>query len=490
MNYGGRLRGPDYFNLARVALACGGRKLRVLLVCAVATLVAAPTGQAAWKQVTASGGSSIDQVSLLRTGDGVLHVAWTKRTGPNTQDLLHTRISPSGAIGATTPIQSGWAVLENPALVAVPGGIRVFFGGIRTTNPGETQDELSTALSIDGGVSWALQPGNAVPDGAQAYGSPVAAAVLPDGTPLEAWAGSLGTWVHAGLSPATPNWNYQIPLGNYGYDTGIATDPGGQTFLAWYSNATGHLGVIAQAVAANGSPIGGATTMPGTSNMNVGMIGRTPIAARVGGGFYVAYPTGYPSLNRIRLWKVGAATTRLIASPSRFGNSIATLAGDPNGRLWVAWTKMVGSAPHVFARRSNRAVTIFGAAVNAGRPTNAGSMYRLDGSATATALDLLANTGIGVSPTTATWKTRIAPGLTLAASPARLQLGRRSPIAFTVRDAGAPVRGARVRAGDRSGLTNANGKVTLNVLGRNRSVRATASHAGYTSASLSLRVRR
>ena len=62
--------------------------------------------------------------------------------------------------------------------------------------------------------------------------------------------------------------------------------------LAWYSNANGHLGVYAQDVAPDGSPIGGRVRMPNTSNMEIGQTGRTPIAARTGGGFFVAYPRG------------------------------------------------------------------------------------------------------------------------------------------------------------------------------------------------------
>jgi hypothetical protein len=43
----------------------------------VLALVAPPAADAAvWRQVTASGGASIDQVGLVRTSDGVLHVAW------------------------------------------------------------------------------------------------------------------------------------------------------------------------------------------------------------------------------------------------------------------------------------------------------------------------------------------------------------------------------------------------------------------------------
>ena len=223
--------------------------MRVCAFAVAIVLCAASSAQAAgWKRVTTPDGSSIDQVGLVRTGDGVLHVAWHHPTGPNTADLLHTVIARTGRIGATNPIQTGWTGFQNAALVVDPAGLRAFVGAIRSTDSQDPQDELNTMLSSDGGATWQLQPGNVVPDGGQAYGSPVAATTLSNGTTLQAWAGTLGTWVHAGLSPATPNYDFQAPLGTYGYDTNLATDASGRTVLAWYSNAAGHLGVQAQDV--------------------------------------------------------------------------------------------------------------------------------------------------------------------------------------------------------------------------------------------------
>jgi hypothetical protein len=89
-----------------------------LILAAALTLVAAsaPAAQAAgWRQVTASGGASIDRVGLVRTSDGVLHVAWHKGG-----DLLHTAIIRRGTVGATSPIQSGWTGHMDAALTAVP----------------------------------------------------------------------------------------------------------------------------------------------------------------------------------------------------------------------------------------------------------------------------------------------------------------------------------------------------------------------------------
>ena len=364
----------------------------------------------------------------------------------------------------------------------------MFVGAIRSTDSNDPQDELNTMLSRDGGATWELQPGNVVPDGGQAYGSPVAATTVPGGGTLQAWAGTLGTWVHAGLSPATPNHDFQAPLGNYGYDPNLATDASGRTVLAWYSSATGHLGVLAQDVAADGSPVGSAATMPGTGDMQVGMIGRTPIVARAGGGFYVAYPTGYPAMDRVRLWRVGSGSTRTIARLSATGGPPVAIAAASDGRLWVVWVDKRGGAPHVLAQRSNRTASAFGATVDAGRPRGSAAAYQLGASPTGAALDVLANFNIGTEARSATYHRRILPGLTLRASPRRLRRGRPQDVRFVVSDAGDPVRGARVRAGGASGLTARGGGVTLRLPGRAITVKA--AKRGYTVAKRRLRARR
>jgi hypothetical protein len=451
--------------------------------CLLLTPVAAQA--AGWVQVTAKG-PSIDQVGLLRTADGKLHAAWHHPTSPLTEDLLDTTLSASGKLLGTATIESGWAEIANPALVLEPEGIRAFWGGIRTTATEETNQELNTSLSVDGGATWALQTGSVVPIGAQAYGSPVAAAALPDGTPLEAWAGTLGTWVHPGLVPDAPNNDFQAPLGNYGYDTGLATDAAGRAVLAWYSNATGHLGVYAQDVAPDGSPLGSAVNFPGTANMRVGQIGRTPIVARPGGGFYVAYATGYPTLKRIRLWKVGAAGATAIARTTR--GSYATVTADDNGRLWVAWVDDDGGDPHVLARRSNPSGRVFGEAVDAGRAGKAFQAYHLDASATDGALDILARFSVGTTSDAATYHTRVLPGLTLNSSRLRIPNDKETSVTFTVLDAGQPVKGAHVRAAGASDTTNASGKVTFVILATTRTVTARASAAGYVGADQELKV--
>ncbi len=459
-------------NLRAVALA---------LIFAAAT---APGANAeSWQRITTADGSSTDQVGLARTADGTLHVAWHHPTGPNTEDLLHTEISPAGKVGVTSPIQSGWTGFTNPALVVVPGGLRAFWGGFRTTDSSDPQKETNTALSADGGTSWALHPGSVVPSGAQSYASDTAATVLPNGSTLQSFAGTSGTWVHSGLSPTTANHDFQAPLGQYGFDPNLATDVAGRTVLAWYSNAVGHLGVKAQDVAADGSPIGSASTMPETDDEEVRLLARTPLAARTGGGFYVAYPDS----DLVRLWRVGTTDAPVIGRTQDSSTPAVAVAAAGDGRLWVVWTEGFGD-PDVLARRSNAGATKFGAIVNAGHPDEAVEAYKVDASAAGGALDVLGHFNIDNSADAATSYGRLLPGLTLRANPRSLRAGKKTAVDFTVSDAGDAVAGAKVKVLGASGKTNGRGRVTLEIKS-GTTVKASAASSGYTRVRKSLRVR-
>ena len=252
--------------------------------------------------MTASGGSNIDRSEPARTADGVLHVAW-KTDG----DVVHTTIAANGKVGATSPIQTGWASTSDPAIVTVPGGLRAFWGGIRTTDPSETNTDFNTAFSADGGASWQLTPGSIIPPGAQAYASDASAATLPSGTTLQTYSGTLGTWAHAGLDRASPNFNFQT-AGNYGYDPGIASAANGMAMMAWFSNAAASGRRPRPGRRPAGAPSGPQLRMPGSQVMEGGAtLARTPVVARANnGGFFVAYGLGYPTANQARVWRVGS----------------------------------------------------------------------------------------------------------------------------------------------------------------------------------------
>jgi hypothetical protein len=327
--------------------------------------------------------------------------------------------------------------------------------------------------------------------GDAAYASDDGAAVLPDGTPLLAFGGTgSGTFVHRGLSPATPNFQLQDQLGGCcGYSPDIAVDAkSGAPFVAWISNASSNIGVFAQSLdAGSGAPAGAFAKMPGSSTTFNGrqemnqQLQRVPIVARAGGGVYVAYPGGYPTTKLVRLWRVADSKSAVVGS-SQFDHMV-NLAADPAGRLWVFWVD--GNSPaRVFARRSNKAATKFGPAVKLVPPHGQTTAYKIDGNAQAGTLDLVVLWGATAKQ--AQFHTQVDPALALSAKPAKASRTKATSVKFTVSDPD-PVKGAKVSAGGKSATTDGGGHATITLGPSKKALSATAKKSGYVAASLKLK---
>ena len=468
--------------------------LALLLISALVAVPAAHAGSPGkWTQIGQSNVANIDEAALARTPDGTLHVVWTIPAASN-DSLVHAAITPNGVASAPNMIQTGWASIEPvPDLVATAEGLRVFFGGIRTTNPDEVNDELNTATAPASGATWDLFPGP-VAKGDAAYGADTGAAVLSDGTPIQSWGGTgTGVFVHRGLDQNTPNFPLQGQLGGCcGYSPDVAVDTkSGVPFAAWISNATNKLGVFAQSLDPNtGQPTGGPAQMPGSTTEYNGrqessqQLQRTPIVARAGGGVYVAYPGGYPTTTQVRLWRIADSKSAVVATSKH--DHIASLAADANGRLWVFWVER-GTTPQVFARRSNKTATKFGPAVKLSPPEGQQSAFKIDGNAQSGALDLVVL--FGTASSQAQWHTQVLPGLELDASPSKINGGKSTSVTFTVTDPD-PVKGAKVSAGGKAATTNAKGHATIE-LGptKAKSIVAKVTRAGYTAGSTKVKVK-
>jgi hypothetical protein len=369
------------------------RRRAVAMLFGAVVLLSAPSANGAavsWLPVTGPT-SIIAQVAKVRGADGALHVVWVRQTpGGSSQDVLHAKVGPDGAVSAPTVIASAYSSASNPAIVNAPGGVlRVFFGAIQCTAP-SCPSGLFTATSSDGGRTWTTPA--ALFNRDQEYASDMNAAALPDGTPFETWSHTLGVSVHRGLDPATQTFDYQGAMGAgcCGYYGNLAVDGAGHIQLAWDSNATGFLGVWSQAVdPATGAPQGAPMRLPeSVSTFNgtpshVQMLGRTPITARAGhpGEFWVAYNAGYPSTTKVVLWKVGTPASATVVDEPMDHNEVA-LAADSAGRLWVFWTGSDASGnPEVFARRTSDG-TSFEPPIGLGAPPNTSSIYHLDADVT------------------------------------------------------------------------------------------------------------
>jgi hypothetical protein len=468
-----------------------------LLALFVALLVSAPAAQAGspgkWTQLGEANLRNIDQVTLARTTDNVLHAVWTI-PGTNNDTLVHSAIQPNGPASAPNVIQTGWAgITPVPKLLASPSGLQVFFGGIRTINSGETNDNLNLATAGADGATWTLVPGN-IAKGDSAYGSDIGGALLGDGTPIQVWGGTgSGVFTHRGLNQGTQNFPLQGQLGGCcGYSPDMAVDTkNGSVFVAWYSNANDKFGVFAQSLdAGSGAPTGGPAQMPGSTTVFNGkpnssqMLARTPIVARAGGGIYVAYPGGYPTTTQVRLWRVPGSSSAVVATSK--SDHIASLAADPEGRLWVFWVER--STNQVFARRSNKSATKFGPATKVKAPSGQQSAFKIDGNSQAGALDVVVLFGDSTGKQ-AQWHTQFLPALDLAASPSKINGGKSTAVKFTVSDPD-PVKGAKVSAGGRSATTDAKGHATID-LGptKAKKIAASAKKTGYSSGSAKLKVK-
>ena len=96
---------------------------------------------------------------------------------------------------------------------------------------------------------------------------------------------------------------------------------------------------------------------------------RVAMAARAGGGVYVAYNVGYPSVSTVRLLQVGTSNTMDV--PGSAGARAVSLAAGPDGRLWVTWI----AGTKVKAVHTNAAATRFGAVGTWGAPRGASTLW-------------------------------------------------------------------------------------------------------------------
>ena len=448
-------------------------KRRVFVAVAVfAALTAMPAAGGPPGQWTRLPGTVVNfaQPGLARTSDGVLHVVYTRKAGTKSE-LAHTTVSAGGSVGSTSVALGNWASMSHPDLLRMPdGSLRVFFGGIRSTNAGETNNAMNTATAPASGAQWTLQPGRAA-QALYAYATSYAGAALAkNGTPISSWAGSPGLGFHYGVDPSTPDG--KIPQSScclYHPDIGVDSTSG-QAWIGFTSNENATPGFFVNAIGPGGAE-GGRKLAPGalTGGDFVQPIGRTPITGRIdAAGVFIAYGQGYPTIKKIAVWRTDTAKPQLLLNAP--GAKHVAVAAAPEGRLWVVWD--LGGK--VYATRTNRAATRVGPATTIGA-AGSKSVYELDGEGSAGPLDVIANDGQGL------WHQQVWPKLQVSGKRAG-----KTTIVFTVADAGDPVTGATVKAGGKTLKTAANGRAVLAKAPSGR-VKASATKAGYVAASTTVR---
>ena len=304
------------------------------------------------------------------------------------------------------------------------------------------------------------------------------AAAGPSGdASLQAFESGSRVAVHAGLGTAGSSL---VASGVNDGSPNVVLDSGGHALVAWCAFGDDAGGIDVQQVdPVTAALIGSPVTLPGSLTTSGGkrystcvlqteVSRRIPLVARAGGGVFLAGATGYPTLSRVVVWRLGGGTLTA-ARGATTSLREPQLAADPSGRIWVGWLQSRSGRTDIVLRRSNPAATVLGAAVRI-RPPRGWTTGSFEAAATADQLDVVGQFA-KAGGTASIQHTTALPGLTLQRSGS----GR-----FRVLDAGDPVRGATVRAGRRHGHTDAQGRVRLAV---KRSVHARATKRGYAAAS-------
>lgn len=443
---------------------------------------------------------SASELGLARTPDGTLHVAWKERTGPSTEAIRHSTVSPAGGVGATTSIVAGWTGLSDPDLVVDSRGLRVFFGGQHSTSSSDPLAGLLTASGLGGGGQWTgltiVHQRNQV--GARNPSVTVAA----DGTPFQSWYGISEIYVHRGLTDAEPDRLFTASSSLNEFGPTIVDDTAGRLWVSWCGFAQGAGGLYVQRVdprtgtsAGPPSKLPGSTTTFGgsqvsTCNLERTVARRTPMVARAGGGVFVAGAAGYPTLSRVLVWRIDPSGvvpqgSFVVARDNAFGHSTPVLAAAPDGRIWVAWLELRPGAATIAARRSNRLGTEWGEPVRVRAPGK-WLLGALNVSAQSGKLDVLGLMHT-VSGDASVQHTQLLPGLTLRRAATTRTAGKVT-IRFRVSDAGDPVAGARVTlsGGRGSAVTGSDGLAAFASPSPGR-IRATATKPGYVGATTAIR---
>jgi hypothetical protein len=440
---------------------------RIPLVLALGGLLALGGGAfggttTSWSRVTDTGARNIDQVGLARTNDGVLHVVWRRQASPNEEQVRHSAIAKNGSVGAATTAVGSLRGLSDPDIVLMPdGSLRLFYGvvipspgGIRMSSAGPT------------GTGWT---GGGKVSSDNTGGDPGATSDK-SGNPILAWSSGLNSYYRIGTNPGQEGYLGPGPKCCF-YDMEAAVDQStGAAFVAYHSNVTDAGGIFARQVAPTlGAPQLAPNVLTGKSFLAPDH--RVPLVARDGGGVFLAYCDGYPRCLHVRLWRVGGRSL-----PIATGKDIedVNLARGPDGRLWVMWQ----DSGKIRATRTNKAATKAGAIVTVKSPPGTSSLWDVYGEGSLGPLDLLAH--VSARGGLATWHRQVLPGLTLKCS------AKRTGATCRVTDAGAPVAGAKVRAGGKTATTAGSGTASLSLARGRHGV--TATKAGYSPASASVRV--
>ncbi len=276
------------------------------------------------------------RVSVARTDDGSLHLAFGESAGPGTDRMVTQTIGPDGTqVSGSTTI----ADLDGqPTLTPAPGGGLVAATGVVdasvtgllrfTTNPPNRTWSAPTVVSSTGTV----------------YTGFAQSLTLPNGSNISVSAREAVAVVLAGTNPANPGT--PLTTGNpdcYSSSPRLARDPAtGTLWAAWRQWDCADGGIFVQVVdPASGTPIGTPQLAPASrwsgGSTDVDLNTGVPIVVGPAGGVGVAYWSAAAGRGQVLLWTPGAASARVVADSVSDPRRVHAVAEPGSGSVWVGW---------------------------------------------------------------------------------------------------------------------------------------------------------
>lgn len=306
---------------------------------AVAALAALPAlGSAApWQKLTGDEVAGIDGAALTLNGGRVV-AAWPTGSGSDLatgiafRGFAPTPTAPlAGAGPIATAIGGFSSVSGRPGLVVsgVPAALRVITGGTTAGN-----DDVHSSSALTEGT-----PGGASTVISTALSGRMDAVALPDGGVIVA---NMENGVLHTFRDAVPvdGFDLQAQLGGCcSYNPAIGRDGTGRVWVAWYSNATGQVGIFMQQLdPATGGPIGAPTLVYQSASVSNNTshlaLACGPAACRIA---YLLQST-VAGPQRVATWAPGDAAPTLVTPPLSVGvNGNLAAAFRADGRMWTAW---------------------------------------------------------------------------------------------------------------------------------------------------------
>jgi hypothetical protein len=432
---------------------------------------------------------------MLRSADGTLHLVWLKQRASNNTDSYGTSaISLAGRLVATGTALSNWGSLEpDPQLVRDGSGFRLVFEG-NTGSTGCFADGAVFTETSSNGSTWQLVQGS-MSQHTAGVGNLAATTESNGTTPVAAFAG--GHLFHVGLDPNCPASSPDGTItptpasDSQTYPATVTDSHDGSVWVAWYQAFTSQGYRVERILPSQGTPIK-APGSNGTAAKNNQPLEPVALAARAGGGVYMAYcaTTSAQACAHIDLWKVGSPRAKVVPGSRNTTGPRVALAASPGGRLWVSWYNEAKNVIH--AVRTSPTGTSFGPVRNTKLPAHTSGVFALQAQASSGRVDLIVNDQLSTTGfPNDLFHTQILPGLSLRAKPHSFSHKKAKKVTFTVSDAGQPVAAAKVSCLGKKGKTGANGRIKL----RYRKGRAvgkhvcTAAKSGYHGGRTTIRVR-